>query len=158
MAAARTGTLRFESLDKSHIERVVEIEKLCNSAPWSEKSFLNELTNPQSIFLVAYSGETVVGFGGVWLCVDEAHITTLAVTPEARRQGIGRAMMLQLLSRARAAGMTCSTLEVRAGNEAAIALYRELGYVETARRRGYYPDNKEDAVVMWLHALQDWQR
>jgi len=150
-------TLRFEPLRIGHIPRILEIEKDSNSAPWSEKSFQNELDNKQSIFLVALSGNTIVGYGGLWVCIDEAHITTLAVAPEARRNGIGKAIMVQLLSRAQELGLVCSTLEVRAGNQPAIELYKELGYKETSRRRGYYPDNKEDAVVMWMHSLQEWK-
>lgn len=134
----------------------MEIEKDSNSAPWSERSFRNELANGQSIFLVAFSGSKIVGYGGLWLCIDEAHITTLAVDVEHRRSGIGRSLMIQLLERAKDEGMTCSTLEVRASNQPAVGLYRDLGYVETARRRGYYPDNKEDAIVMWLFDLQTW--
>lgn len=149
-------TLRFEDLKESHIPRILEIERQCNSAPWSDRSFRNETTNPQAIFIVAFLNGEIVGFGGLWLCVDEAHITTLAVAPDFRRKGLGRALMVELLQRARERGMTCTTLEVRAGNTAAIELYKSLGYIDTARRRGYYPDNKEDAIVMWLHDLDEW--
>ncbi len=149
--------LRYEGLKESQIPRVLEIEKDSNTAPWSARSFRNELTNKQSIFLVAIHGSDLVGYGGTWLCVDEAHITTLAVGPEFRRMGVGRAIMEQLLRRAQEREMTCSTLEVRSGNEAAINLYKDMGFVEAARRKGYYPDNREDAVVMWLHNLSDWE-
>jgi ribosomal-protein-alanine N-acetyltransferase len=149
-------SLRYEPLKESHFPRILEIEKDSNTAPWSEKSFKNELSNPQSVFIVAFLGSKIAGFGGLWLCVDEAHITTIAIAPEFRRNGLGKALMVQLLNRAQDKGMTCSTLEVRAGNEAAINLYKQLGYVDTARRRGYYPDNHEDALVMWMHDLQSW--
>lgn len=149
-------TLRFEPLDPRHIPAILDIEKESNTAPWSERSFRNELDNPHSIFVVAMLKGEVVGYGGIWKVVDEAHVTTVSVAASARRQGIGERIMLELLKRAKADGMTCSTLEVRAGNEAAIRLYEKLGYIDTARRRGYYPDNKEDAVVMWLNDLQDW--
>jgi len=151
------GAVRFETLKEAHIPRILEIESASNSAPWSDRSFRNEATNPQSIFLVAFADEQIVGFGGLWLCVDEAHITTLSVAPEYRRRGLGRVIMFELLRRGQERGMTCSTLEVRAGNTPAIELYKSLGYVDTARRRGYYPDNREDAIVMWMHNLQDWK-
>lgn len=154
--AGALQTLRFEDLDKAHIPAILEIESEANSAPWSERSFESELSNPDRIFLVAISGGKVVGYGGVWLIIDEAHITTVAVSEPLRRNGIGRRMMIELLSRAKAAGMRCSTLEVRAANSAAIALYRQLGYKETAIRKRYYPDNGEDAVVMWMFDLQGW--
>jgi ribosomal-protein-alanine N-acetyltransferase len=150
------ATLRFEALDSSQIPAILEIEKEANSAPWTERSFLNELDNPDKIFLVGLLQGKVVAYGGIWLIIDEAHVTTVAVAAEQRQQGIGRRLMVELLDRAKEAGMTCSTLEVRASNEAALRLYRELGYKETARRRRYYPDNNEDAVVMWMYDLQAW--
>ncbi len=149
-------TLRFEPLREDRIPGILEIERQVNSAPWSERSFRNELDHPQGIFFTALLEGQVVGYGGAWLVIDEAHITTVAVHPEHQRQGIGARLMAELLERSKVHGMTCSTLEVRAGNEAAISLYRRLGYVEAARRRAYYPDNREDAVVMWLYDLQAW--
>lgn len=150
-------SIRYEPLKESLIPKILEIEKDSNTAPWSERSFRNELSNPQSIFLVALAGFSPVGFGGLWLCIDEAHITTLAVAPSYRNKGIGRALMTELLKHAQEHAMACSTLEVRASNDAAIHLYGSLGYVETNRRKGYYPDNKEDALVMWLHNLPSWK-
>ena len=99
----------------------------------------------------------VVAYGGIWLVIDEAHVTTIAVAAPHRRQGIGEKLMVELLERGRTAGMVCSTLEVRAGNQPAITLYEKLGYHVAATRKGYYPDNKEDAVVMWLYDLDKWQ-
>ncbi len=145
--------LRFEPLREEHLPEVLEIEKQANSAPWSERSFRNELDHQHGIFLVTIGEGRVVGYGGVWLVVDEAHVTNVAVDSSARRQGIGRKLMMELLKRAKERGMTCSTLEVRASNEAAIRLYEQLGYKITAQRKGYYPDNKEDAAVMWLYEL-----
>jgi len=149
--------VKLEPLRESHIPAILTIEKVVNGAPWSEKSFRNELGHPHGIFLVALLDHRVVGYGGVWLVIDEAHITTVAVSESHRRQGIGRALMFELLRKAKEAGMVCSTLEVRAGNEAAIDLYEKLGYRTTARRKGYYPENKEDALVMWLYELQTWE-
>lgn len=145
--------LRLASLKPEHIPQILEIEKRANTAPWSERSFQNELTHEHGVFLVAYSGAKIVGYAGMWLVVDEAHITTVAVDPDHQRRGIGRKLMIELLARAREAGMAGATLEVRAGNAAAIGLYEGLGFVRAAVRRRYYPDNKEDAVVMWLHDL-----
>jgi len=149
-------SLRFEPLNKDHIPVILGIENRTNGAPWSDRAFQNELNHNDRIFLVAYSGGEIVGYGGVWLVIDEAHVTTLAVAEEARRQGIGRKLMIELLERSKEAGMVCSTLEVRAGNDPAIQLYENLGYAQTARRKGYYPDNKEDAIVMWLYDLESW--
>ncbi|HTQ09229.1 MAG TPA: ribosomal protein S18-alanine N-acetyltransferase [Fimbriimonadaceae bacterium] len=147
---------RFEALRVEHIPKILEIENRTNGAPWSERAFQNELTHRDRIFLVAIAGGEIVGYGGVWLVIDEAHVTTLAVDEPFRRQGIGEKLMIELLEKSKEAGMTCSTLEVRAGNEPAIRLYEKLGYSRAALRKGYYPDNKEDACVMWLYDLDGW--
>ena len=150
-------SLRFEPFQESHLPQILAIEKESNSAPWSERSFRNELEHAYGIFIVAILNSKVVGYGGIWLVVDEAHVTNIAIDPEQRRQGIGKRLMVELLEAAKAAGMACSTLEVRASNEAAIKLYEQLGFVNAATRKGYYPDNKEDAVVMWLYNLDTWE-
>jgi [ribosomal protein S18]-alanine N-acetyltransferase len=150
-------TLRFEPLREDHILAILAIEKTANTAPWSDKSFRNELDNPHGVFRVAIVDGEVVGYGGVWLVVDEAHVTTIAVAESHRRLGIGRRLMVELLKLSRERDMVCSTLEVRAGNEAAIHLYERLGYERTAIRKAYYPDNREDAVVMWLYELDRWE-
>jgi ribosomal-protein-alanine N-acetyltransferase len=150
-------SLRFVPLEEGHLPKVLDIEKAANSAPWSERSFRNELAHPHGIFLVALGDGEVVGYGGIWLVVDEAHVTNLAVDPNLRRQGIAKGLMIELLKRAKSRGMTCSTLEVRAGNAAALGLYQGLGYIKTATRKGYYPDNAEDAAVMWMYDLDTWK-
>jgi ribosomal-protein-alanine N-acetyltransferase len=150
-------TLRFDPLQESHIPAILAIEGRTNTAPWSERSFRNELDHKRGIFVVAILQGEVVGYGGVWMVIDEAHITTVAVAEEHQRQGIGEKLMVHLLKLAKEQGMLCSTLEVRAGNEPAIKLYEKLGYVISARRKGYYPDNREDAIVMWLYDLATWQ-
>jgi ribosomal-protein-alanine N-acetyltransferase len=115
------------------------------------------LSHKQGRFLVADLEGKVVGYAGMWLLIDEVHITTVAVAPEYRRQGIAWRLMVVLLEEAKELGATCSTLEVRAGNTGAITMYERLGYVSAAKRKSYYPDNAEDAVVMWLHGLHEWE-
>ncbi len=150
-------TLRLEPIQETHLPVMLEIEKLSNSSPWSERSFRNEIDHPHGVMLAAVLDGEVVGYGGGWLVVDEIHITNVAVHPEARGLGIARRLMIELLTRAQQAGMSCSTLEVRVGNAVAIGLYESLGYRVTSRRKEYYPDNKEDAVVMWLYDLGSWE-
>lgn len=150
-------TLRFTPLEEGHIAPILDIERVVNTAPWSEKSFRNELTHPQGVFLTALLDGQVVGYGGFWMVIDETHITTIAVSPHHQRKGIGKKLMVELLNRAKEKQMSCSTLEVRASNEPAIKMYEGLGYVTAARRRAYYPDNQEDALVMWLHHLDRWE-
>lgn len=166
MSAKRTS-LRIETLKAEHVPAILEIEKLANSAPWSERSFRGEIDNPQSVFIVAIDSSSesqshrtpqgersrIVGYAGLWVVVDEGHITTVAVAPEHRRQGIARRLIEELLKRGKERGVACATLEVRASNEAAIRLYEGFGFVRSAKRKGYYPDNKEDAVIMWKHEV-----
>ena len=149
------ATLRFEPLAESHVPAILAIENAVNGSPWSERSFRNEIDHPHGLFRVALEGGEVVGYGAVWLVIDEVHVTNVAVAPAHQRQGIGRRLMVELLRAARETGVVCATLEVRAGNAPAIALYEDLGFETTAVRRGYYPDNKEDALVMWRHGLED---
>ncbi|RYG87758.1 ribosomal-protein-alanine N-acetyltransferase [bacterium] len=146
-------TRRFERLAEHHIEAVVAIEKVSNGSPWSDRGFRNEIDNPHAIFLVALEAGEVVGYGGVWLVIDEAHIVNVAVRADRRRQGIAREIVRRLLDDSKAAGMKTASLEVRAGNEGAIRLYEEFGFVTTNTRKRYYPDNREDAFVMWRFAL-----
>lgn len=148
--------LKFQALDASHIPAILEIEIASQGAPWSEKAFLNELKHPHSIFSVAFLGKELIGYGGVWNIVDEAHVTTITIAPDRRKRGFGEQLMTELLKRSKLAGMTCSTLEVRVSNVGAIALYEKLGYVKSAIRKRYYPDNHEDAVIMWLYGLDQW--
>lgn len=155
--SADLKTLRFEPIADSHIPAIMEIEKVSNSAPWSERSFKNEVDHRHGVFLVGILQGQVVAYGGVWLVIDEAHVTTIAVAAEHRREGIGQRLMIELLKQAQTAGMVCSTLEVRASNDAAIKMYEKFGYNIAATRKGYYPDNKEDAVVMWLYDLDKWE-
>jgi len=148
--------LRFEPLSSAHLATITSIERTTNAAPWSERAFANELTNPHSIFYVALLEGRPIAYGGVWLVVDEAHITTVTVEEAYRRRGIGRQLVTRLLTQAKEKGMLCATLEVRASNQAAITLYEGLGFSVAATRKGYYPDNGEDARVMWLYNLENW--
>lgn len=132
---------------------VLEIERKSNAAPWSPGGFEAELRNPQAVYYCLFEGESLVAYAGFWAVVDEAHITTIAVHPEHRRKRYGEALMKRLLKEAKQRKLSCSTLEVRASNAAAILLYEKLGYVRCGLRKGYYPNNREDAVIMWLYDL-----
>jgi ribosomal-protein-alanine N-acetyltransferase len=140
-------------MTEEHVSAVVEIDRASNGAPWSEASFLREVANPQAHYFVFLESEKVAGFAGYWTLIDEAHVTTIAVSPEMRGKGIGRALMERVLADAASFGMTCATLEVRISNEKAIKLYESLGFVHSGVRKNYYPDNREDAVIMWRYGL-----
>lgn len=149
-------TLRIVPLEQKFLPEIIEIEAVNHGAPWSEASFLREIEAPQGLFLVALVAGHVAGYGGGWYVIDEIHVINVSVRPDLQNKGIGRKIMIGLLEGAKTAGMLCSTLEVRAGNAGALHLYESLGYERVAVRKRYYPDNKEDAVVMWLMQLQHW--
>jgi ribosomal-protein-alanine N-acetyltransferase len=137
------------------IAAVQEIERLSFRTPWPAYAFEQELTsNRLARYVVARAGGTPVGFGGLWLMVDEAHITTFAVHPDWRRGGVGRRMLVALIEAAQELGAARMTLEVRVGNAGAQRLYAELGFVDAGRRVAYYTDDGEDALIMTTPPLR----
>lgn len=146
-------------IDRMRVEDVAavhEIERLSFRTPWPAYAFEQELDgNRLARYLVARAGDEVVGFGGLWMMVDEAHITTIGVHPGWRRQGVGRRLLLNLAELAAAIRARRMTLEVRPSNEAAQALYRAFGFDVVGRRPRYYTDDGEDALVMTTPDLTD---
>lgn len=138
-----------------HLGAVQAIESSVYQRPWSTRVFASELAQRDSrVYLVALRGRRVLGYSGMMLVDDEAHVTTVVVAPQARRQGIGTALVARLLRTARKRGMEAATLEVRVGNKAAQELYRLFGFAPVGVRPRYYEDTNEDALIMWLHGLQ----
>jgi ribosomal-protein-alanine N-acetyltransferase len=138
------------------ISAVLEIERASFLTPWPPEAFEQEVRhNRLARYAVARHGSVVVGYAGVWLMVDEAHITTFAVHPDWRRQGVGRRLLLAMLSVAEELGATRMTLEVRVSNTAAQGLYAELGFAIAGVRERYYTDDGEDAYVMTTPSLTD---
>jgi ribosomal-protein-alanine N-acetyltransferase len=136
------------------ISAVVDLDQKSFSLPWPERSFRFELTdNPASRCWVAELDGKVVGMIVIWLIVDEAHVATIATDPEYRRQGIGRRLLAHALRRLITDGARSSFLEVRESNIVAQEMYRKFGYEVTGRRRRYYRDNDEDAILMTLDSL-----
>lgn len=131
-----------------------EIDRISFTLPWPERSLRFEVTdNPAARCWVVEVDERVVAMMILWMIVDEAHIATIAVRPEVRQQGIAAKLLSHGLESACQEGAEKALLEVRAGNEAARALYRKFGFVEDGRRLHYYKDNGEDAVLMSLSDL-----
>lgn len=131
-----------------HLAALAEIEKTCFHAPWSEKMLREELG--KGIFLVAERDGQAVGYVGCQTVLDEGYITNVAVSPDCRRQGIGRALIEELAQRARAQGLSFVTLEARASNASAIALYEGAGFDRVGMRKNFYTAPSEDAVLMTL--------
>ena len=159
-------------------KELAELEKIIfPSEPWTEEMFLGEFSglNPVLyLLLVEYAPEAqagggtaapeaqadvpeeqrnpagrVIGYAGIWLIQDEGHITNVGILPEYRRMGLAETLVTTLIDAAEQRGVTSETLEVRVSNEPAIRLYEKLGFRLAGRRRGYYPDNHEDALIYW---------
>jgi len=153
-AAGRPARVRLRELRRRDLRAVTAIEADRNRDPWSRTLFAGELdrSGDDRHWLVASSGMTVVGFGGVMYAAGEAHMLNLAVARAWSGRGIGRRLCEALLADAAHRAATGFTLEVRASNTVAQALYASLGFGSAGVRPGYYPDG-EDAVIMWLHDL-----
>jgi [ribosomal protein S18]-alanine N-acetyltransferase len=153
---ALTARVVVEPMAIGDVQAVHEIERLSFATPWPSYAFEQELrSNRLARYLVARAGDAIVGFAGVWLMVDEAHVTTFAVHPDWRRQGIGRQLLLNLAELSIVIGARRMTLEVRASNHAAQALYRSFGFDVAGRRPRYYTDDGEDALVMTTPPLDE---
>ena len=144
MARVMTTLRRMAPED---IPVVAAMEKGVFTDPWSENAFHEELAAAGRRYLVAEEGGGVVGYGGLLIVGEDAHVVTLAVAPEAQRRGRGAHLMLALVEEALAAGSSHLTLEVRVSNEAAQRLYHRFGFEAVGLRRHYYRD--EDALIMW---------
>lgn len=143
-------------MDLSDIPAVLEIERRSFPTPWSERAFLSELTqNAYAHYVVGLVGGRVIAYGGMWLILDEAHVTNIAVHPDYRGRGLGHRLLLELERRAASHGCTRMTLEVRPSNAKAQKLYRQHGFVPRGLRPGYYTDTHEDAIIMWKDKLGD---
>ncbi|MBF8982942.1 ribosomal protein S18-alanine N-acetyltransferase [Lutibacter sp. B2] len=132
------------------IDAVVEVEKKCFKDPWSKESFKNEMNNnPLARYVVVEEEGEIVGYGGVWIIVDEGHITNIAVYPDKRRRGYAKEIVKGLIDLACKEDVYNMTLEVRKSNVDAQDLYEKYGFENCGIRPKYYEDNGEDAVIMW---------
>ena len=136
-------------MTSEHLDQVADIERLCFSDPWSRRMLSEHLENECAATLVAQGADgTVLGYAGLLVVLDEGYITNVAVRPEYRRQGIAADILKVFENFARGNRLAFLTLEVRASNTAARALYEKLGYVQAGARRNYYEHPREDAVIM----------
>lgn len=143
--------VRIVPMTADHLDEVAELERICFSVPWSRNMLAEELDNLLSAFLVALDDSgRVVGYAGVQVVLDEGYITNVAVRPECRRQGIAGKLLQVFLDFAKGNRLAFLTLEVRASNYDAIALYGSRGFRSVGRRKNYYEHPKEDAIIMTL--------
>lgn len=146
--------LVIEEMKVKHLEQVLSIERASFPAPWSYRAFLYEiLHNDFACYVVIRRGDRVIGYAGMWVVFDEAHMTNIAVHPDYRGRRIGFLLMLEMIHRAVSLGAKKMTLEVRKSNVVARRLYSRLGFVERGVRKRYYSDNGEDAIIMWKDDL-----
>lgn len=152
--------LVFRSMTLGDIDTIVAIEREAFTAPWTAEAFHNELSqNMFAKYMVMEQEGVILGYGGMWLIVDEAHVTNIAVREAYQGMGLGNKLMNELMRTAYWLGARRMTLEVRVSNERAQRLYRKYGFVPSGIRPGYYSDNREDALIMWADLDPDaWNR
>ena len=151
-----TFPVLIEDMTLADVDGVQEVERASFPVPWPANAFRHELTqNKNARYLVAREGDRVIGYAGLWLSLDEAHITTFAVHPDRRRRKVGERMLVRIFDLASDLGAEWLTLEVRASNMGAQRLYEKYGFRPAGIRRRYYSDNNEDAIIMWTERLRD---
>lgn len=137
------------------IDAVNEIEHLSFTVPWSKDAFAQEMENRCARYIIVEYQGRVAAYAGMWLVIDEGHITNVAVHPDFRGKGLGEIAMRALIKLGADTGLRYMTLEVRRSNAVAQSLYRKLGFVDVGFRKRYYPDNREDALIMALEHLPE---
>jgi len=147
-------TITIRRMAPTDVDQVVEIELRSFPTPWSREAYLNELRNPSAYYMVGEFEDRIVSYCGAWVVMDECHITTIAVHPRYRGRAFGAQTLYALLDEARKRGANRATLEVRPSNDPAQTLYAKFQFFPAARRKGYYADTREDAVVMWLNDIE----
>ena len=147
--------MHIEPMTMAHIKEVMRIEAQSFPTTWPSDAFFNELqTNKLAHYFIAKIDDEIVGYGGCWVIMEDAHVTTIAVLPEHRGKGYGERLLLTLIDEAITRGGAWLTLEVREGNISAQQLYRKYGFTTVAVRKQYYSDNNENALVMWAGNLK----
>lgn len=140
--------MEYLRMSQDHVLQIAQLEKMCFSSPWSERSIESELTNPLALWLVAVDNDRVAGYVGSQSVMGEADMMNLAVDPEYRRMGVGKKLVEKLIDALSEEAVHSLTLEVRASNVGAISLYEKMGFQQVGRRPGYYSNPKEDALIL----------
>lgn len=140
--------------DADNIEAIYELEKACFADPWPLQVLYEDICINHHLYYVILEDDVVVGYGGMRMILDEAHINNICVHPGRQGRGYGRKLMERLIRAAYKHGADSITLEVRASNEVALALYHSLGFEREGIRRRYYQNNGEDAIILWKQGLR----
>jgi ribosomal-protein-alanine N-acetyltransferase len=153
--ASQPDRMTIGPMTSGDIPVVTRIEKASFSTVWPSDAFYNELsTNKVAHYFVGRVGDRVVAYGGIWVILEDSHITTIAVDPAYRGKGFGEIMLLHLIDQAIERSAAWLTLEVRESNVVAQQLYKKYGFTTVTMRRGYYSDDNESALVMWAGNLK----
>jgi ribosomal-protein-alanine N-acetyltransferase len=150
---AELASIVIMPMRRRHLRSVLRIEEKTSSTPWSLGLFLAEARRDERVYLVARSGNEILGYAGLLFALTDGHITTIAVDPDHQSGRVGTRLMLVLMRAARERGAEAVTLEVRASNVSAQAMYRRFGFVPAGARKDYYRDPTEDALVLWAHDI-----
>ncbi len=142
-------------MTRHDVERVYEIECVCFRSPWSKNALAGELRNDVAHYHVLEEDGVLVGYAGMWVLFEEAHVTNVAVLPDFRRKGFARKLMLSMMESARSLGASKMTLEVRENNLAAQSLYRGLDFHQNGYRPRYYSDSGEGALLLWNENIEE---
>lgn len=147
--------MEIVKMTPEHVSQIAQLEEICfGTEAWSEKSVAAELENELSLWLVALDGDRVTGYVGSQTVLDETDMMNVAVHPDCRRQGLAEALVTELVASLQENGSRWLMLEVRASNEPAIRLYEKMGFAEVGRRRNYYRNPREDALIL----RKEWQK
>ena len=141
--------LTFRAMTTDDAEAVAAIEEKSFAMPWKREDFWREAQNELATYIVGEFDGKIVAYAGAWVSFNQADVMSVAVAPELRGQGVGTILFGELIKAVKARGATAITLEVRPSNTAAIKLYKSFGLRSVGRRKGYYLDNGEDALIMW---------
>ena len=153
--AAGDLAVQVVPMRRRHLRSVLQIEAQVYPRPWTLGLFLSEVNLDSRSYFVARVDGRVVGYGGLMLSLEDAHVTTLAVDPSWQRHKLGQRLLVVMAREAVRRGARNLTLEVRVSNEAAKGLYRRFGLAPAGIRKGYYVESGEDAIVMWAHDIDD---
>lgn len=141
--------ITFRRMTKDDADAVAELELKCFAMPWSRADFFREIQNELAEYVVGELDKKIVAYAGAWVSFEQAEVMHVAVTPELRGQGVGTILFGELIKAVKERGAKSITLEVRPSNTAAIKLYESFGLHSVGRRKKYYRDNDEDALIMW---------
>jgi len=145
--------ITMRRMNEFDIDNVLIVEEQSFTLPWSRAGFVGEMKNELAHYLVMVDQGRIIGYAGMWIIVDEAHVTNVAILPEYRGRKLGEKLMSALIEHAKDRGALCMTLEARPSNTVALGLYAKFGFISRGIRRNYYSDTQEDALIMWCDKL-----